>query len=143
MPGARNPFQYAVLRVVPSLERGECVNAGVVLFARTADFLGLRTGLDPARLRALSPETDPGPVLAHLAGLERVARGEPDAGPIARMPRHGRFHWLVAPSSTIVQPSAVHTGVCDDPAAMLDHLHDRLVRPGPAPGAGPGRRPPR
>lgn len=133
MPASpRSPFQYAVLRVVPSVERGECINAGVVLFARTLDYLGLRTGLDPARLRALSPGTDPAPVLAHLAGLERIARGDPAGGPIARLPRPSRFHWLVAPSSTTVQPSAVHTGVCDDPEAMLDHLHARLVAPAPS-----------
>jgi hypothetical protein len=124
-PGS--PFQYAILRVVPRVERGECLNAGVILFARTLDFLGARVALDAHRLAALSPGTDPEPLQAHLDGLARVAAGEPGAGPIARLPRHQRFHWLVAPSSTVIQPSAVHTGLCDDPALMLEHLHRQLV----------------
>lgn len=124
-PGS--PFQYAILRVVPRVERGECLNAGVILFARTLDFLEARVALDPQRLAALSPGTDPEPLQAHLDGLARVAAGEPGAGPIARLPRHQRFHWLVAPSSTVIQPSAVHTGLCDDPGLMLEHLHRRLV----------------
>lgn len=129
MPGdaPRSPFQYAVLRVVPRIERGECINAGVVLFARTLDYLGMRVALDADRLRALDPGTDPGPVAAQLEGRARIAAGDPDAGPIARMERHQRFHWLVAPSSTVVQPSVVHTGLCDDPAATLDRLFDDLV----------------
>lgn len=129
MPGdaRRSPFQYAVLRVVPRIERGECINAGVVLFARTRDFLGMRVALDADRLRALDPGTDPGPVAAQLEGRARIAAGDPDAGPIARMATHQRFHWLVAPSSTVVQPSAVHTGLCADPAATLERLFATLV----------------
>lgn len=115
------------MRVVPRVERGESLNAGVVLFARTADFLGMRVGLDRERLRALSPDTDPGPVEALLAARARIAAGDPAAGPIARMEPHQRFHWLVAPSSTVVQPSDVHTGLCDDPAATLDRLFATLV----------------
>jgi len=124
---ARSPFQYAILRVVPRVERGECLNAGVVVFARTRDFLGMRVALDADRLRALDPGTDPGPVAAQLDGRARIAAGDPDAGPIARMPVHQRFHWLVAPSSTVVQPSAVHTGLCDDPEETLDRLFRSLV----------------
>ncbi|WP_217923664.1 DUF3037 domain-containing protein [Miltoncostaea oceani] len=123
----RSPFQYAILRVVPRVERGECLNAGVVVFARTRDFLGMRVALDADRLRALDPGTDPGPVAAQLEGRARIAAGDPDAGPIARMPVHQRFHWLVAPSSTVVQPSAVHTGLCDDPQETLDRLFRSLV----------------
>jgi hypothetical protein len=123
----RSPFQYAILRVVPRVERGECLNAGVVVFARTRDFLGMRVALDADRLRALDPGTDPGPVAAQLEGRARIAAGDPDAGPIARMPAHQRFHWLVAPSSTVVQPSAVHTGLCDDPQETLDRLFRSLV----------------
>jgi hypothetical protein len=123
----RSAFQYAIVRVVPRLERGECLNAGVVLFARTADFLGMRVGLDRSRLAALAPGTDPGPVEALLAGRSRIAAGDPGGGPIARLPAHQRFHWLVAPSSTVVQPSEVHTGICEDPAATLDHLFATLV----------------
>ena len=124
---ARNPFQYAILRAVPSAERGECLNVGVVLFARTRGFLGVRVGLDVERLAALSPGTDPAPIAAHLDGLARIGAGDPEAGPIARMPVHQRFHWLVAPASTVVRPSAVHTGLCDDPAETLERLHSQLV----------------
>jgi hypothetical protein len=124
---ARSPFQYAVLRVVPRVERGECLNAGVVLFARTRDFLGMRVALDAERFRVLAPGADPGPVAAQLAGRARVAAGDPGAGPIARLPAHQRFHWLVAPSSTVVQPSPVHTGLCDDPASTLERLFRDLV----------------
>lgn len=127
MPAPRSPFQYAILRVVPRVERGECLNVGVVLFARTLEFLGMRVTLDAERLAALSPATDPAPLTAQLEGLMRIATGDPDAGPIARLPLPQRFHWLVAPSSTTLQASAVHTGMCDDPAAMLEHLHVRLV----------------
>lgn len=127
---AGDPFQYAVWRVVPDVERGERFNAGIVLFARTRDFLGARVELDPAVLAALAPGCDPEPVARQLRGLARVAEGDPDAGPIARMDMHQRFHWLVAPASTIVQPSDVHTGVCADPAATLERLFTRLVRRG-------------
>lgn len=125
---ARTPFQYAVLRLVPRVERGECMNVGVVLFARTRDFLGLRTELDADRAHALGPALELHRIRMRLAALERIADGEPDAGPIARLPAHERFHWLTAPSSTVLQPSAIHTGVCDDPAATLEALLGRLVR---------------
>ena len=127
MPARRSPFQYAILRVVPRIERGECLNVGVVLFARTRDFLGMRVTLDEERLRALSPDTDPAPLRAQLDGLMRIAHGDPAAGPIARLPFPQRFHQLVAPSSTTLQTSAVHTGMCDEPGEMLEHLHARLV----------------
>lgn len=127
MPGPRSPFQYAILRVVPRLERGERMNVGVILLARTRDFLGMRAHLDAGRLRALAPDADPAPLAAQLEGLMRVAAGDPGAGPIARLAAPQRFHWLVAPSSTALQPSSVHTGMCDDPEAMLEHLHERLV----------------
>ncbi len=116
-PAPRSPFQYAILRAVPRVERGECLNVGVVLYARTRDFLGMRVALDADRLRALSPDTDPEPLRRQLEGLMRIAAGDPAAGPIARLPFPQRFHWLVAPSSTSIQTSPVHTGMCDDPAA--------------------------
>lgn len=124
---AGDPFQYAVWRVVPDVERGERFNAGVVLFARTRDFLGARVALDRALLAAMAPGCDPDPLARQLEGLARVAAGDPGAGPIARMDRHQRFHWLTAPASTILQPSDIHTGVCADPAATLDRLFSRLV----------------
>jgi hypothetical protein len=130
VPGsARSPFAYAIVRVVPRVERGEAVNAGVVLFCRPRRYLAARTHLDEARLRALDPACDPDEVRAHLAVIERIAAGDPSGGPIAALPRHERFHWLVAPSSTIIQPSPVHTGLTDDPATLLDHLVAILVLP--------------
>jgi hypothetical protein len=122
------PFQYAIIRVVPRVERGERLNAGVVLLCRPRRFLGARIGLDAARLRALAPDVDPATIEMHLAAIERIAAGDPSAGPIARLGRGERFHWLVSPSSTVVQPSEVHTGICRDPAQELDHLFEQLVR---------------
>jgi hypothetical protein len=124
----RNAFSYAILRVVPSVERGERINAGVVLFCRQRGFLNARVALDERRLAALAPELDAGVVRAHLDGLVRVAEGDRAAGPIAALPQSERFGWLVAPSSTVVQPSEVHTGLCEDPARTLDELFDELVR---------------
>lgn len=124
----RSPFEYAIVRVVPRVERGEMFNAGIVLHSRSRRFLDARVELDPAVLRALAPDCDPAEVLDHLEAIPRIAAGDPAAGPIARLSRPERFHWLVAPSSTIVQPSPVHTGLTDDPAATLDHLFETLVR---------------
>ena len=123
----REDFQYAIIRVVPHVERGECLNAGVVLFCRRLDFLGARTGLDEAALAAMAPDCEAADVRAHLETLERVAAGAADGGPIAALPPSERFHWLTAPSSTIVQSSAVHTGLTSDPAGELEHLFERLV----------------
>ena len=125
-PGG-NPFSYLILRVVPSVERGECFNVGVVLFCRQMGFLGVRIALDPARLAALAPDVPAAEVEDHLEALVRVADGAPDAGPIAALPQSERFGWLAAPSSTIVQPSAVHTGLSADPRETLDGLFARLV----------------
>ena len=124
----RNQFQYAVIRVVPRVERGETLNAGVVLLCRPQRFLGAKVALDETRLRALAPDADPATILPHLAALERIAAGDPSAGPMAKLTIGERFHWLVAPSSTVIQASEVHTGVCDDPAEELGHLFERLVR---------------
>jgi len=125
---AREDFQYAILRVIPRVERGEVLNAGVVLFSRRHRFLAARTELDTAALAALSPGCDPAEVRAHLQTLERVAAGDPAGGPIAEMDASERFHWLTAPSSTIVQASPVHTGLTADPAAELDRLFATLVQ---------------
>jgi hypothetical protein len=123
-----SPFQYAIVRVVPRVERGECVNAGVVLFCRPLRFLAAQVELDDARIRAIAPDADLAAVRGHLDALVRIAAGDPDAGPIAALPESERFHWLVAPSSTIIQCSPVHTGLSEDPAAELEHLMARLVR---------------
>ena len=123
----RNAFQYAIVRVLPSVERGECLNVGVVLLCRPRRFLGARIRLDEQRLAAFAPGLDPATIRPHLEAIERVAAGDPSAGPIARLGQAERFHWLVAPSSTIIQPSDVHSGLCDDPAVELDHLVANLV----------------
>ena len=122
-----SPFSYAIYRVVPRVERGERINVGVVVFCRPLKYLAARTALDEERLAALWPELDPETLHPHLTAIERIAAGDPDAGPIARLDSTARFHWLVAPSSTIIQPSRVHTGLCDDPPAQLDHLFRTLV----------------
>jgi hypothetical protein len=124
---AGSAFSYAVFRIVPRVERGERMNVGVLVFSRPAAFLGVRTQLDEARLAAFWPELDPGTVLPHLAALERIAAGDPDAGPIAELDLTARFHWLVAPSSTIIQPSEVHTGLCGEPEQELEKLFRSLV----------------
>jgi hypothetical protein len=123
-----SPFQYAILRVVPRVERGECLNAGVVLFCRPRRFLAAREELDEARLRALAPDVDLEAVRGHLDALCRIAAGDPAAGPIAALPPSERFHWIVAPASTIIQCSPVHTGLTDDPEGELERLLGRLVR---------------
>ena len=124
---ARSPFAYAILRVVPRVERGERFNAGVVLFCRQRGFLGAEVRLDERRLAALAPDARADEVRAHLEALVNVAAGEPQAGAIAELPPSERFGWLVAPSSTIIQPSEVHTGLTDDPRKTLDALFDELV----------------
>jgi hypothetical protein len=123
-----SPFQYAIVRVVPRVERGECVNAGVVLFCRPRQFLEARVELDEARLLAIAPDADLGAVHAHLDALRRIASGDATAGAIAALPASERFHWLVAPSSTIIQCSPVHTGLTGDPEAELERLMAQLVR---------------
>ena len=122
-------FAYAILRVVPHVERGEQLNAGVVLFCRRRRFLAARVELDERRLGALAPGVDPAGVRQHLDALVRIAAGDPAGGPVSALEPSERFGWLVAPSSTIIQPSPVHTGVCDDPQAMLDRLFAELVAP--------------
>lgn len=120
-------FSYAIYRLVPRIERGECVNVGVVVFCRPLDYLAARTALDEARATALSADLDVAAVRKHLHAIERVAAGDPAGGPIAALDVTARFHWLTAPSSTIIQPSEVHTGVGDDPADRLSRLFDSLV----------------
>ncbi len=122
-----SPFQYAMVRVIPDVERGECLNAGVIVFCRPRRFLAARMALDTARLRALAPGVDLEAVQAHLDAVERIAAGDPAAGPIAALPASERFHWLVAPASTIIQPSPVHTGLTENPEGELDRLLRRLV----------------
>ena len=120
-------FEYALLRVVPRVERGEFINAGVVLHCSEANFLGARVHLDPGRLAALDPSLDHAGVLAHLETAHLVCAGGPEAGSIGLRPRSQRFGWLVAPRSTVVQPSPVHTGFAADLEEVLEHLLRTMV----------------
>lgn len=125
----KRPFEYAVLRVVPRVERGECLNAGVVLYCSKDKFLDARVHLDRGRLRALDPEADPDAVLAHLRAALKVCAGGPEAGAVGLLSPRERFGWLAAPRSTVVQPSPVHAGLTEDPEAELERLLEVLVLP--------------
>ncbi|MBI5104512.1 MAG: DUF3037 domain-containing protein [Solirubrobacterales bacterium] len=126
---ARDEFQYALWRVVPDLERGEALNVGVVVFCRRRRFLAARVGIAGTRLRAAFPGLDVDALTRHLDGMVHVAAGEHQGGAVAALDQSERFGWLTATSSTIVQPSPVHTGLCEDPDAVLDRLFDRLIAP--------------
>lgn len=132
MPAA-DDFQYTILRLVPSLERGERLNVGVVLYCPRRHFLGARTAIDEAALAALAPGLQAGEVRPHLDALCAVAAGDPSAGPIAALSASERFGWLASPSSTMIQPSPTHTGLTDDPAGTLERLFAGLVARAPAP----------
>lgn len=121
------PFDYAIVRVVPRVEREEFINVGVVVYAPTLAFLGCALGLDRARPLALAADADVDAIGRHLEAFRAVCDGVEGAGPIAAMPPSERFHWLVAPRSAILQTSAVHGGVCSDPAAALRELYQRRV----------------
>ncbi len=123
------PFEYAILRVIPRVERGECMNAGVVLYCQADRFLGAEVHLDPGRLAALDPRADLEGVRAHLEAVRSVCAGGPEAGAVGRLPLRERFGYLVAPRSTVVQPSEVHTGLTDDPEAELERLLQTVVLP--------------
>ena len=127
MPSPDDAFQYAIWRVVPSVERGEALNVGVVVYCRRRQFLEARISDDDTRLRTLSPDLDVPALRTHLDGMLRVAAGDPAGGAVAQLPQSERFGWLTAASSTIVQPSPIHTGLCSDPQAVLDRLFTRLV----------------
>ena len=121
------PFAYALLRVVPRVERGERVNVGLVLYCRQLDFLDLATQVDQPRLSAIAPDLDLEAVRGRLAAIAGIKARRADAGPIARLSQSERFGWIVAPSSTIIQASHVHTGLTKDPGATLARLFDVLV----------------
>jgi hypothetical protein len=125
---ARSLYEYVIIRVIPLVERGECLNAGVVLFCRTRRFLDARVELDEPRLAALAPGVDPRPIRQQLDSIALVCAGGADAGPIGLLPQTERFGWLAAPRSTVIQASPVHCGMCADPAATLDRLLTLLVR---------------
>jgi DUF3037 family protein len=121
-------FDYAVVRVVPHVEREEFINAGVILFCHDREFLEARIELDEERLLALAPDVDLPLVRRHLEAIPRICKGGPDAGPIGQLPLRERWHWLSAPRSTILQVSAPHTGLCEAPEGSLERLLERVVR---------------
>ncbi|HET9525177.1 MAG TPA: DUF3037 domain-containing protein [Pyrinomonadaceae bacterium] len=120
-------YDYAVVRVVPKVDREEFINAGVILSCPDLSFLEARINLNEARLRALDPNVDLDLVKHHLAAIPIICRGGEEAGSIGQLPQRQRFHWLVSPRSTIIQTSPVHTGRCHDPAAALEHLLATMV----------------
>lgn len=122
------PFQYALLRVVPRVERGECINAGVVLYCQDDGFLDALVHLDEERLRALDPDLEPSVVRGHLEAARRICAGGPEGGPVGMLPRGERFGWLAAPRSTVVQPSPIHTGMTEDPQKEIERLLEVMVR---------------
>ena len=125
----RYPFDYAVVRIVPRVDRGEFLNAGVIVFSSTAAFLDARIGCDHRRLEALAPDIDTALIDSYLESIPKVCAGGPEAGSIGELAQRARFHWLVAPRSTIIQTSPVHSGVHHDLPAVLENLFDKLVRP--------------
>jgi Protein of unknown function (DUF3037) len=124
---APSSFDYAVLRLVPRVERQEFINVGVILFCLQENFLGARVQWSPDRLRAFAHELDLGDIKRHLEAYPKICDGIEDSGPIGRLTRRERFHWLVAPRSTIIQVSSVHSGICTEPASVLQKLFERLV----------------
>lgn len=124
-------FDYAVVRVVPRVEREEFINAGVIVFCLEHRFLAARVVVDEARLKALWPKLDVDLVRRHLEAIPKVAAGDLSAGPIAKLSQRERFHWLVSPRSTIIQVSPVHTGLCEEgPENMIEELAERFLKPG-------------
>ena len=120
-------FDYALIRVVPRVELEEFVNAGVVVFCLEREFLEARVELDRARVLALFPGAELPGIEEHLRAVPRICAGGDGSGPIGRLPVRERWHWLVAPRSTVIQLSAVHTGLCEDPRAELDRLMEGMV----------------
>jgi len=130
VPEPHSTYDYAVIRVVPRVEREEFVNVGVIVSCPQRDFLQCRIEVDEARLLALFPSIDIELVRKHLASIPAICRGGDDAGPIGKLPARERFRWLIAPRSTIIQSSPAHTGRCDDPPKLLEHLVATMVRSG-------------
>jgi hypothetical protein len=133
-----NHYDYAIVRVVPRVEREEFVNVGVIVSCPSKNFLDARIALDEARLLALDPGIDMDAVRAHTDSILAICAGGEKAGPLGRLSQRERFHWMVAPRSTVIQTSPVHTGKCDDPNLLIEHLLQKMVlRPLPvAPRSG-------
>jgi hypothetical protein len=125
---ARSSFDYALIRVVPRVEREEFINVGAIVYCKARGFLRAAVELDPRRLKALWPVADEAELHEHLDAVVRICQGGDAAGPIGKLAQAERFHWLVAPRSTMVQTSSVHAGLCADPAHELEHLLATMVR---------------
>ena len=128
---ADHAYDYAIVRLVPRVDRGETINVGVIVSCPELSFLAARIELDVARVQALHPGFDVETARAHLDAIPRICGGGADAGPLGALPARARFHWLVAPRSTVIQVSPVHSGRTDDPAAALERLVETLVRAAP------------
>ena len=126
-------YDYAIIRVVPKVEREEFVNVGVIVSCPARGFLKARIELDEGRLKTIDSTLDIESIRAHLAAFPAICIGGAQAGPIGQLTQRERFHWLVAPRSTTIQVSAVHTGWCKDPTEVLEHLVDTMVRPAASP----------
>ena len=124
---ALNSYDYAIVRLVPCVERGEYINVGVILFCHTRRFLGALISVNMPRLTALFPTIDIEIVQQHLDMIPLVCAGSAEAGVIGQLSQSERFHWLVSPRSTVIQTSPVHSGLCTDPAAKLEHLLKTMV----------------
>ena len=122
-----NSYDYAVVRIVPRVEREEFVNVGVIVSCPQKEFLEARIHVDESRLKALDPTIDIEAIRAHLASIPAICAGGAQGGTIGKLSRRERFDWLVAPRSTIIQTSKVHTGRCTDPSTLLEHLLDKMV----------------
>ena len=122
-------YDYAIVRLVPKVEREEFVNVGVIVSCPGRAFLDARFELDEERLKAVDSTLDIESIRTHLATIPAICAGGEQAGPIGRLSQRKRFHWLIAPRSTVIQTSPVHTGYCKDPAEAIEHLLDTMVRP--------------
>jgi len=121
-------YEYAVVRIVPRVEREEFVNAGVIVYSRVLRYLAARVQLDTDRILMLFPGIDLAEIEQHLSMIPRICIGGPEAGAIGELPQHERFHWLVAPRSTIIQTSPCHSGLTEHPEEVLNNLFERLVK---------------
>ncbi|GER88216.1 hypothetical protein KDW_23780 [Dictyobacter vulcani] len=124
---ATSSFDYAIIRVVPRVDRGECINVGVILFCRTRRFLGALIHVDETRLQAFAPQLDLAPLQIQLHHLLQVCEGKAESGPVGQLSQSERFHWLVAPRSATIQISPVHSGLCQQPEQALHNLMQKLV----------------
>lgn len=121
-------YDYAIIRLIPDLERGECINLGVILYCASRRFLALNTNIDEQRISSFAPELDLLTIQRQLQHLTEISKGKQGGGPLGQLSPSERFHWLVAPRSTIIQTSSVHSGLCSDPQATLNRLFAKLVR---------------